>query len=255
MIIIPDVHGRSFWRDSVKDNENEEIVFLGDYVDPYEYEGLKPEDGLLALEDVIKFKEEHPNNVHLLLGNHDCGYIWESVCSSRRSVRLYKDISYLFKDNLKLFDLAFKKQINDKKYLFTHAGVHKVWIDKFIDYLDVKIDYDNIDFFLNNTLHLETYYDALETFLGMYSYFRSYFGPDYGSCVWGDVREMSDELPHREADKELGYYQIFGHTQLNDKPIIKESFACLDVRRHFILNDDNILIDSGYLEDKYNLNG
>ena len=35
MIIIPDVHGRKFWRNAVKGFETEKIVFLGDYVDPY----------------------------------------------------------------------------------------------------------------------------------------------------------------------------------------------------------------------------
>ena len=226
MIIIPDVHGRTFWKEAVKGRENEEIVFLGDYIDPYGYEGITPEDGIIALEDIIKFKQDHPNNVHLLLGNHDAGYIWESVCSARRSRKYYGNISHLFTSNLEKFDL-----------------VHKIWIDKFIEYLNAKIDYDNIDFFLNNALHCGAYSDAVETFLGMYSYFRSYVGPDYGSSIWADVREMSEELPHIEEDKKLGYYQIFGHTQLENDPIVKEDFACLDVRRYFELTDTEILKD------------
>ena len=133
MIIIPDVHGRTFWKEAVKGRENEEIIFLGDYVDPYVYEGIMPEDGILALEDIIKFKQDHPNNVHLLLGNHDAGYIWESVCSARRSKKYYGDISHLFTSNLEKFDLVYKKEINGKKYLFSHAPVHKIWIDKFIE--------------------------------------------------------------------------------------------------------------------------
>ena len=35
LIIIPDVHGRSFWRDAVKRNPGAEFIFLGDYLDPY----------------------------------------------------------------------------------------------------------------------------------------------------------------------------------------------------------------------------
>ena len=34
MIIIPDIHGRDFWKE-VTAIEDEEFVFLGDYVDPY----------------------------------------------------------------------------------------------------------------------------------------------------------------------------------------------------------------------------
>jgi len=259
-LIIPDVHGRSFWKEKVYQvlgkDENVHIIFLGDYVDPYGYEGIFPEDGIAALEEIIDIKKEYPNQVTLLLGNHDCGYIWDSVCRARRSTKYYTDISNLFTENLILFDLAYSVKINDKKYLFTHAGVHKIWIDKFIDYLGVKIDYDNIDFFLNNALHVDTYSDALEEFLGMYSYFRSYFGPDYGSCIWADVRELSEELPHKEEDKKLGYYQIFGHTQLELEPIVQDNFACLDVRRYFILTEDEKLLDPTHptCEWKYDLN-
>lgn len=40
-LIIPDVHGRTFWKKSVYDyleNHPEvKIIFLGDYLDPYQY--------------------------------------------------------------------------------------------------------------------------------------------------------------------------------------------------------------------------
>ena len=71
MIIIPDIHGRTFWKSAVKGRETEEIVFLGDYVDPYsELEGLEPLDGFIALSEIVEFKKLHPDNVTLLLGNH-----------------------------------------------------------------------------------------------------------------------------------------------------------------------------------------
>ena len=34
-IVIPDVHGRDFWRSAVRGREKEKIIFLGDYVHPY----------------------------------------------------------------------------------------------------------------------------------------------------------------------------------------------------------------------------
>ena len=39
MIIIPDVHGRVFWKEIVKNSEDK-IIFLGDYVDPYPGENI-----------------------------------------------------------------------------------------------------------------------------------------------------------------------------------------------------------------------
>ena len=67
-IIIPDVHGRTFWREAVKGRENENIIFLGDYLDPYPSEGITPEKAYRELLDIIDFKKEHIDNVVLLLG-------------------------------------------------------------------------------------------------------------------------------------------------------------------------------------------
>ena len=36
MIIIPDIHGHTFWKDAVaKRREGEMVIFLGDYLDPH----------------------------------------------------------------------------------------------------------------------------------------------------------------------------------------------------------------------------
>ena len=34
LIIIPDIHGRPFWRRAVEEYPGEEFIFLGDYLDP-----------------------------------------------------------------------------------------------------------------------------------------------------------------------------------------------------------------------------
>ena len=43
VLVIPDDHGRGFWKEFVKGHENEMIVFLGDYVDPYPHENISVE--------------------------------------------------------------------------------------------------------------------------------------------------------------------------------------------------------------------
>ncbi|MDO4214266.1 MAG: metallophosphoesterase [Bacteroidales bacterium] len=68
-IIIPDVHGRKFWRAAVQGHEEDKIIFLGDYVDPYDWEGISASEAFKELQDIIAFKKEHPDNVVLLLGN------------------------------------------------------------------------------------------------------------------------------------------------------------------------------------------
>lgn len=243
ILIIPDIHGREFWREEVyrviENEEDTHIVFLGDYVDPYQYEGIFPEDGIVVLEEIIGLKKRCPNQITLLLGNHDCGYIWDSVCSSRRSYKYYKDISFLFNNDFDLFDLAYKVEFNNKKYLLTHSGVHKAWFDLVFG---EKEDYSNIDTYLNNWLHTDQ--GNIEECLGMYSCFRGYVDSWYGSCVWADVREWAWDIQNQaEENKKLGFFQIFGHTQLENEPIVKDGFSCIDVRRYFYLTDENKLLD------------
>lgn len=68
ILIFPDIHGRTFWQ-SVDPKNYDLIIFLGDYVDPYPQEGITPEMALENLNNLVKFKELHPNTV-FLTGNH-----------------------------------------------------------------------------------------------------------------------------------------------------------------------------------------
>ena len=48
ILVIPDVHGRTFWKEPCNNWEGK-IIFLGDYHDPYGeyyYEGDEPEEAL-----------------------------------------------------------------------------------------------------------------------------------------------------------------------------------------------------------------
>lgn len=240
-LIIPDVHGRSFYK-SALENKKDKIVFLGDYVDPYPQEGFVPKDGVTALEEIIDFKKANKDRVILLMGNHDCGYIWPDVCSSRRSKKYCKDIYTLFNDNFDLFDLAYQYRTDKNDYLFTHAGLHRYWFDKLYESItgEKVEEYGNEAEYLNYWFHCDIYDKSY--WLGVYSYFRGYVDCNYGSCVWADVREWDESLSNLKDNNRMGYYQIFGHTQLS-LPIIRETYACLDVCKIFTLENDNIWVE------------
>jgi predicted phosphodiesterase len=84
VMIIPDLHGRKFWRKAIADNIGnvDKVVFLGDYLDPYGDEIEENPDsmdcisfydapGLLeTLNDIIRLKKNEPNKYILLTGNH-----------------------------------------------------------------------------------------------------------------------------------------------------------------------------------------
>lgn len=113
ILIIPDVHGRDFWRIPVMDtlaNSDVPIVFLGDYLDPYydEWRDRMNEDpsfdyrmnAVNVFEEILQLKTQYPDRIILLLGNHDCGYAVDyGVCSCRydrkNSIRIKDDFQII----------------------------------------------------------------------------------------------------------------------------------------------------------------
>ena len=68
IIIIPDVHCRSFYK-PILNIKDKPIIFLGDYMDPYYWEGFTDEEGIANLEEIFDFARKN-KNVKLLIGNH-----------------------------------------------------------------------------------------------------------------------------------------------------------------------------------------
>lgn len=70
VLIFPDIHSRSFWKEAA-DKWIGQIIFLGDYIDPYSFEwpdkSPNPVDSLL---EILNFKDCNQERVTLLLGNH-----------------------------------------------------------------------------------------------------------------------------------------------------------------------------------------
>lgn len=244
ILIIPDVHGRDFWRIPVMDtlaNSDVPIVFLGDYLNPYYYEwwDRMNEDpsfdyrmnAVNVFEEILQLKTQYPDRIILLLGNHDCGYAVDyDVCPCRydrkNSIRIKDD----FSNNLDKFQLAYEITINDKHFVLSHAGISHKYAENVFG-KDVVTEDNVVDLF--NNAWVAQNYEVLDS-LGMYDYYRGGFsGHDYASLVWADIHEWEDD----SYSPQEGYgYMIFGHTQLIDKPYIDDKFACLDCRKAFYID-------------------
>lgn len=229
-IIIPDVHGRQFWRSAVQGHEEEKIIFLGDYVDPYAWEEILPGEAFKELRDIIAFKKEHPDNVVLLLGNHDLGYLDPSICTCRRDSYRAEKIRREFEDNLDLFDIIHIEDVDGGKVLFSHAGIAENWI-KHRSKLVGKMNGFRPEH-LNEMLHgNQAERERLFLALADVSWYRG--GLDkVGSPVWADVEE------YLNGERLLGgYLHIFGHTLHEGGPINVRNYGyCLDCARAFILD-------------------
>ena len=84
--IIPDIHGRKFWKEAykrfdVKLDSADYVIFLGDYVDPYEKDDISDEECFENFQKIVLWKSVNPNNIKLLLGAHDLQYIGGHKCS------------------------------------------------------------------------------------------------------------------------------------------------------------------------------
>lgn len=119
--LIGDIHGRSIWRELVR--EDAINVFLGDYLDPYPIEGVgegdEEYDNMLA---ILHYKQQHPETI-LLLGNHDLHYLWDEHYSRYNDVQSMR-FAQLLRSHWHLFQAAFAPS---EQVLVTHAGVTRQW--------------------------------------------------------------------------------------------------------------------------------
>lgn len=148
VMIIPDVHGRSFWRWAKElVDDYEKIIFLGDYLDPYEFEEIMIENAIEEFLDIIEFKMMYPDKVVLLLGNHDLHYWWDAdMDCSRRDLQHLGIVHRLMMMHRDCFQLAYSLETPQKHYLFTHAGVLNGWIKENIEMLPLMFveHFDNV---------------------------------------------------------------------------------------------------------------
>lgn len=232
MIIIPDIHGRDFWEKPVQDYlGREHIVFLGDYLDPYEYEGVPLYEVFPRFEDILRLKHQYPDTITLLLGNHDLQYVDERIGHSRFDGFHASRNREMILDNARSFQIALDATISGMRYLFSHAGIRYGWL---LNHKDILGDHPVKDpaTRLNGLWWNEQSRLALLSALADIPYSR--WGRClYGSPVWSDVEDMDDagfEIPDT--------FQIFGHTQQEFEPVIGQHYACLDVRKAFRLTED-----------------
>lgn len=261
IIIIPDVHGRTFWREPVKKYKNVEgvnIVFLGDYLDPYEdIDFIYKAEAFAVFEEIID-EARSANNITLLLGNHDLHY-WPQFHRSygcRRDELRKHNISHLFLGNIDLFSIAYETYINNKQYLFTHAGVIRPWFEwvtnkevktnpldpndsyRYSDVfglteqetaaIDVEMNANGLNKLLESKVGRDTLW-AISRYRGGYSI--------YGSCIWADVSEHYSLFS--KEDRYENIYQIFSHSFSSpslDEYIINDNWAMLDCRKVFELD-------------------
>ena len=244
VIIVSDVHGRTFWKNDVLldglDKDDTQIVFLGDYLDHYGFEGITIYDSLSNFYEIIDLRKNH-SNVTLLLGNHDIHYYppMHGDWGCRRYDDCLPQVSNLFVDYNDLFKIAHEVKGGEKTYLFTHAGVLDGWLKRSNGRKDMEGR--NLDLSAESLNTLSPLRDEDVNILWDVSEERG-GNARYGSCVWADVCEHM----YGDANKNKEVYQIFGHSlsypTIYD-PVIEDTFAMLDCRKIFVLDTESGLLE------------
>lgn len=237
ILIIPDIHGRDFWKKPCEDmSQWDKVVFLGDYVDPYPDEASQ-EDVIPNLQEIIALKEVYKDKVILLWGNHDLFY-WcnpyrkQTDYWSRHDYKRHNEIEKIFKQHNDLFQFAWEYD----KFLFSHAGVNN-GLAKFLEE-----EFDEVNSKVINDFFSQ---EQNQPLLAMVSYYRG--GWDhYGSIVWSDIHEHYGKEPRKSTKQ---YFQIFGHTYCRSR-IVTKWWAMLDTGGSWDYIEDNVLKDANGNEIK-----
>jgi len=125
IIIIGDIHGRTIWEQIIsKESDLDLVIFLGDYFDSSGF--VLPIDEYANFMKIVKYKDDNPDKVVLLIGNHDLHYIDNTQQCSGYSTEIKRllgnFISSLIEDNT-LQASKFLASI-----LFVHAGISNTWL-------------------------------------------------------------------------------------------------------------------------------
>lgn len=223
ILILPDIHGRTFWKEPLADvSEYEKVVFLGDYLDPYPQEGVTPHMALDNFMEIIDFAQANKEKAVLLLGNHDLHYVSElyrqRAVSSRYNSSMKNVYKHLFEENRNMFFLAWETTYGDQKVLFTHAGVTEGWYNANRNVIG-ELDSEHLNMLMETENGIRTLAQIGYERGGMFK---------WGSMVWADLYEMYVSKPFSSI------FQVFGHSQQHNAPVITRHWACLDCRRPFL---------------------
>lgn len=240
VMVVPDVHGRTFWKDAL--TFDGPVVFLGDYLDPYPFE-FDPEGELEewfdgnkvrlrmkgpgykneAVEnfgEILEFARANRERVRLLYGNHDVHYIMRGFDSSRRDSMRAAEIAGMFDAYADLFSRC--ALIGN--LLLSHAGMSVEWLGKMGILCGSRSDIE----------HLPQTVEALPWKSLMMTSPQRGGWDEMSGPMWLDYHEI--ECRRATMPEEVA--QVFGHTMIASEGAIVRgaTWACVDSRSCFTVD-------------------
>ena len=224
IICFGDIHGRDVWKEVVDKeiNNTDLFIFLGDYFTSRE--GISIEAQKQNFIDIVDFKNQHPDKVYLLRGNHDmeaCKYYW-AECSGFD----YEVANYMRENKDRFLSLTQWIYIHNN-IIFSHAGISNIWLN------NIGCTIENI----NNLQPSE-----------IFGFTPNSYNDIYGTSV---TQPLTWIRPQTLATCNIiDYDQIIGHTPIkkivNMKKCTKQNcniFLCdtLGHREYLVIEDNKFI--------------
>lgn len=131
-LVLGDIHGRLHWYDIIQKEQPDRVIFLGDYVSTHD--SIPADQQMSNLEDILNYKDENPDKVILMRGNHDTqhlGYYWAECSGWDPKVWQYMSESSFKERFLRLTQWVYVDE--GLKVIFSHAGVSEVWLKETVE--------------------------------------------------------------------------------------------------------------------------
>lgn len=197
-LTIGDIHGRPFWKKAQID-EYDRVICVGDIMDSSRQE-VEDNDMFVNTKEILKLKEENPEKVILIPGNHDLPYIFSydySPCSRFRR-NMYPRVHELYVEKRHLFQAAFQYE----DHIWTHAGVLRGWYEIATGRKDLpKREEGNLAQLINELFLKDPRMTVAAGFR------RGGYDP-HGGPFWADRSE------HMYEQEPLPINQIVGHSRV-----------------------------------------
>jgi len=227
-IFIGDIHGRSIWKDIVKKENPDRVIFMGDYFDSF---NISSAEQVYNFNSIIRYKLESEIEVQLLIGNHDFHYMLG--VDERYSGFQHKN--YFFLNEVVMGQLEnMKMAYSFGNILCTHAGVSSVFMDEIFGNDWVVDDVAEI---LND---LFKYKPLSFKFNG-----SDLYGNDVTqSPIW--IRPPALLKSNKKRDIKKRWIQIVGHTEIGEFVLSKQDktmkgnyylIDTLEIKKYLIFDD------------------
>lgn len=182
-IVVGDLHGKLHLAQELLQDKNQEIVFVGDYLDSFTIDKQTQINTLDLILDACQTR----NNVTALLGNHELSYLdpINHACSgfSDDILRAVLERKALMQACLQMYTVV-------NGFLITHAGVSRSWLPSRYNTLEEITSYIN-------SVDMDI--------LARVGFSRGGLRNSVGGILWCDS--------YYEFKPIKGVKQIFGHTQ------------------------------------------